>query len=288
MPEDLRATLARICVRNGLLTAAGAGGAVPEEMLWRSLRTSLTDAEGARGLAHAVLRTHQCAAGMRERLGADHWRFLQRLHQSVERLRGEVMDVGRALDLLDSCILHLAAVAGLHSGYMIRDQGWLLMTAGARLEGVVFLTNALADAFADALAERATADAPLLETLLELGNSVLTYRARYLRPPELLPVLHLLVLDERNPLSVSAQLTELRHTLGMLPDHAAIEGLLAETPIPSENEALWLELLAGEIELAPVATRLRALAGQMGELSDAVTAAYFAQTQDLDVSMVTA
>jgi uncharacterized alpha-E superfamily protein len=267
-----------------LLPVTVAAGTVTEEVLWRQLRASLTDAQGAQGLAHAVLRTHQCAAGMRERLGEDHWRFLQRLHQSVERLRGQAMDVRRALDLLDSCILHLAAVAGLHSGYMVRDQGWLLMSAGARLEGVAFLAAALAEGLAG---ERA-ADAPLLETLLELGASELTYRARYLRPPEPLPVLHLLILDEGNPVSVSAQLADLRHTLGRLPDNAAVEGLLGDMQIPSENETLWLELLAGEFDLEPVAARLRTLVEQTAELSDAVTAAYFAQTQDLSVAMVTA
>ncbi len=230
------------------------------------------------------MRMHQCAAGMRERLGEDHWRFLQRVNLTVERLRGQVMDVGRALDLLDSCILHLAAVAGLHSGYMVRDQGWLLMTAGARLEGVIFL----ADALAEGLAGEAPADTALLETLLELGAGALTYRARYLRPPELLPVMHLLALDESNPLSLSAQLIDLRHTLGMLPDHAALEELLAEVQVPSENEARWLDLMTDELDPGPVVARLRTLAEQMAELSDAVTAAYFAQTQDLAMAMVTA
>jgi len=283
MPADLSAMLARICVRNGLLPASGATEPVSEEVLWRSLRTSLTDAHGAQGLAYAVARTHQCAAGLRERLGEDHWRFLQRLHQSVERLRGQVMDVGRALDLLDTCILHLAAVAGLHSGYMVRDQGSLLMTAGARVEGVAFL----ADALAEGIAGGAAGSGALLETMLELGASTLTYRARYLRPPELLPVLDLLVLDERNPLSVSAQLIELRHALGMLPDHAAPEALLEELLVPSEHEQVWLDLLAGESEAVQMIAMLRGLVEQMAELSDAVTAAWFAQTQDLDMSMVT-
>src|SRR5262245_10499668 len=74
LPEPLNATLARVCARNGLVPAASAGGAIAEEVLWRHLRLNLTDAEGAQGLAHAVLRMHQCATGMRERLGEDHWR----------------------------------------------------------------------------------------------------------------------------------------------------------------------------------------------------------------------
>ena len=42
--------------------------------------------------------------------------------------------------------------------------------------------------------------------LLEIGNSIITYRARYQRQPELLPVIDLLVLDESNPHAVGFQL----------------------------------------------------------------------------------
>jgi uncharacterized alpha-E superfamily protein len=156
------------------------------------------------------------------------------------------------------------------------------MAAGARLEGVAFLAGALAEGIAGG----AAGSGALLETMLELGASTLTYRARYLRPPEFLPVLHLLVLDERNPVSLSAQLIELRHALGMLPDHAAPEALLEELHVPSEHEQAWLDLLAGESEPERLIAMLRGLAEQMAELSDAVTAAWFAQTQDLDMSVV--
>jgi uncharacterized alpha-E superfamily protein len=166
---------------------------------------------------------------------------------------------------------------------MVRDQGWLLMTAGARLEGVAFLADSLAEGIASGAAESNA----LLEAMLELGNSVLTYRTRYLRPPELLPVLDLLVLDERNPLSVSAQLIELRHALGLLPDHAAPEALLKELCIPSEHERAWLDLLGAAPDSVQIVAMLRGLSEQMSEMSDAVTAAYFAQTQDLGMAMVT-
>jgi uncharacterized alpha-E superfamily protein len=48
-----------------------------------------------------------------------------------------------------------------------------------------------------------------LEWLLEAANSIVTYRARYRRGPELLPVLHLIVLDESNPHAVLFQVREL-------------------------------------------------------------------------------
>nr|BFE91872.1 hypothetical protein GCM10020185_24080 [Pseudomonas brassicacearum subsp. brassicacearum] len=41
-----------------------------------------------------------------------------------------------------------------------------------------------------------------LEWLLELGNSSITYRSRYLAVAQLIPVLDLLLLDEQNPHAV--------------------------------------------------------------------------------------
>src|SRR6185436_14493089 len=114
LPDELNATLAFICARSSLLPPAVAAAGVSDEALWRFLRAGLTDARESQGFAYTVRRTYESAAGMRDRLGADHWRFLQRLNQAVERLQGQVMDVARALDLLDTSILNLAAVAGLH------------------------------------------------------------------------------------------------------------------------------------------------------------------------------
>jgi hypothetical protein len=74
----------------------------------------------------------------------------------------------------------------------------------------------------------------------------------------------------------------------MLPADGAIEALLEELRVPAENEKLWLELLAGDSDHVQIVAMLRILAEQMGELSDAVTAAYFAQTQDLATATVMA
>jgi uncharacterized alpha-E superfamily protein len=53
----------------------------------------------------------------------------------------------------------------------------------------------------------------VLGALLEIGNVSMTYRARYQRQPELLPVLDLLVLDEQNPHSVCFQVAALANHL---------------------------------------------------------------------------
>jgi uncharacterized alpha-E superfamily protein len=63
------------------------------------------------------------------------------------------------------------------------------------------------------LALPATERNDALEWLLEAGNSIVTFRARYRREPELLPVLHLVVFDESNPHAALFQLLELLRAL---------------------------------------------------------------------------
>ena len=58
-----------------------------------------------------------------------------------------------------------------------------------------------------ALEEPADAD---LSWLLQLSDSIITYRARYTAPPQWLPVLDLLVRDEANPRSIAFQVRGLR------------------------------------------------------------------------------
>ena len=46
----------------------------------------------------------------------------------------------------------------------------------------------------------------MLEALLEVADSIMTYRSRYLARVQLAPVLDLLLTDESNPRSVAFQL----------------------------------------------------------------------------------
>ena len=80
-----------------------------------------------------------------------------------------------------------------------------------------------------------------LEWLLETANSIVTYRARYRRAPELLPVMHLVVFDETNPHSVHFQVVEL---VSLLARTATELGQHGPTPSSEELAALaeaWRE-----------------------------------------------
>ena len=92
---------------------------------------------------------------------------------------------------------------------MTRDDGWRFLIIGRRLERLSFLANSIAD-FLRMPSSRGPGS---LEWLLELADSIITYRSRYSRLPELLPVLDLLVFDDSNPHGVLFQASVLTRYL---------------------------------------------------------------------------
>jgi uncharacterized alpha-E superfamily protein len=92
---------------------------------------------------------------------------------------------------------------------MTRDDGWRFLIIGRRLERLSFLAQTVAHF----LSMPATRGPGSLEWLLELTDSIITYRSRYSRLPELLPVIDLLVFDDSNPHGVVFQASVLARYL---------------------------------------------------------------------------
>jgi len=68
-------------------------------------------------------------------------------------------------------------------------------------------------------------DSGLLEWLLELSDSVLTYRVRYVQRPEWHSVMDLIVFDDRNPRSAHFQVAKLAKHVKLLPDAPMGDGI---------------------------------------------------------------
>jgi uncharacterized alpha-E superfamily protein len=68
----------------------------------------------------------------------------------------------------------------------------------------------------------------LLEAVLEIADSLMTYRRRYLSNLQTAPVLDLLLADESNPRSLAFQLVSLSDDVESLPRDASLPGRTAE------------------------------------------------------------
>jgi uncharacterized alpha-E superfamily protein len=96
-----------------------------------------------------------------------------------------------------------------------RGLGWLFLSIGRRLERAIYLTRQLRE-ITTPLHEQ---DWPLLESLLEVADSSMTYRSRYYTTLQPLAVLDVLMADESNPRSLDFQLEHLVHLYAQLPRH---------------------------------------------------------------------
>jgi len=171
------------------------------------LLAAICDTPWGAGLAGDIRRLLWVAAQVRERFSLDNWHALNRLQQQLQtysKLAGREAqaDPGEALAFLDQALLASSSLAGFAMDNMTRDDGWRFLIIGRRIERLVFLANASAH-FLGLASTRAPGG---LEWLLELTDSIITYRSRYMTQPELLPTLDLVVFDDDNPHSVAFQL----------------------------------------------------------------------------------
>jgi uncharacterized circularly permuted ATP-grasp superfamily protein/uncharacterized alpha-E superfamily protein len=139
------------------------------------------------------------AAAARDRLSDDTWRFFNRLENIVNP--PEITPgTAELLRTLDTLVLHLAAFSGMQAENMTRGQGWRFLELGRRIErahsGIVLLRSA---------AKQGDDETPLLDPLLEICDSVMTYRRRHFSSPRLARVIDLIFFDRSNPRSVAYQ-----------------------------------------------------------------------------------
>jgi uncharacterized circularly permuted ATP-grasp superfamily protein/uncharacterized alpha-E superfamily protein len=173
------------------------------------LIAAVGDPEVLNGIPANTARLLFCTTQVRERMSLDHWRTVQRLAHAHEQTP-QSLEV--ALAFLDRVIPGCTALAGYAFDDMTRDDAWRFLVMGRQMERMAFLSSATTQVLG---LPGEDGDA-VLGALLEIGNVSMTYRARYQRHPELLPVLDLLVLDELNPHSVCFQLAALVNHLQYL------------------------------------------------------------------------
>ena len=153
---------------------------------------------------------------MRDRLSIDTWRILNLLQQDM-RLRHGRIQFDEVLVHLNRIITDLAAFSGMEMENMTRGHGWRFLNLGRRLERSVNLIGVLRGALAVAHGAPRADDA-IVEPLLEIADSSMTYRRRYYAQPRLAPALHLLLADDTNTRGLAFQLAA---ALGAHPHAAA-------------------------------------------------------------------
>ncbi|HZZ70779.1 MAG TPA: circularly permuted type 2 ATP-grasp protein [Pirellulales bacterium] len=185
------------------------------DSLWRSL----FDEAHPNGVAATLLALRRTASVVRDRLSIDGWRIVNQLDLStLFPWSKETARLGDVLLLLNHILMLLSAFSGVGAESMTRGPGWRFLDMGRRIERAVQMLRLLRNTLVLPRGELI----PLLEALLEIGDSSLTYRYRYLASLQLAPVLDLLLLDDTNPRSVAYQISLLREHVERLPHEPTV------------------------------------------------------------------
>jgi uncharacterized circularly permuted ATP-grasp superfamily protein/uncharacterized alpha-E superfamily protein len=152
-------------------------------------------------------------ANVRERLSAD---FARLIGELVESARIEAhLPFGEYAPVLSGCLDLLSAVSGMERENITRGPGWLFMSMGRRLERAIYSVRQLRE-LAEPLDEESW---PVLEYLLEVADSSMTYRSRYFTTLQPVAVLDVLMADGTNPRSLYFQLSHLADLYQKQPRH---------------------------------------------------------------------
>lgn len=181
----------------------------------RALNDLVYDQSRATGLGWNLKQVRRVSWQVKERLSTDTWRVLNTLDQDFSRIPSSNPDqrMVSEMNLLDRAIVTLSAFAGLLMESTTRGHGWRFLDIGRRLERGL----QLAESLRHGLGEAANTAEPYLDMLLQLADSSITYRTRYLTDIRDDLVLDLLLADETNPRSVAFQLKTLDQHVGELP-----------------------------------------------------------------------
>ena len=197
--------------------------ATPVE-LEQELISLMSDAKRDDSLACTLAEIHRVGGTVRERLSTDMIRLIGELTESVHI--EEYMLFVEYSALLNGCLELLSAFSGLERENITRGPGWLFLSLGRRLERAISLARQLRE-----LTEPlGPSDWPLLEYLLEVADSSITYRSRYYTTLQPVAVLDVLMMDTTNPRSLDFQLSHVADLYGKLPRYTPAD-LLAMTNV---------------------------------------------------------
>jgi uncharacterized alpha-E superfamily protein len=178
------------------------------------LLAAIFDSSRPGSLRSIVDNLHRLAVQVRDRTSNDMWRVISQLN---ERLASppvnRVMLAGEAVGVLNQTLIGIAAFHGLARENMTRAQGWRFLDMGVRIERAIYLCTLLDSKLRSPEAD----DASLLEAILEVDDSSITYRSRYSLLPHISAVYDLVLLDDKNPRSVLFQLKQLLKHVERLP-----------------------------------------------------------------------
>jgi uncharacterized alpha-E superfamily protein len=194
---------------------------------------AITSAEPEDSVLNSLGSALRVGKVVKDRLSTDTWRILASLETVERHLRSRAQPhlVAPLLDELNHVVLTLASFGGLIMESMTRGHAWRFLDMGRRLERALSLVTILRTT----LVAPGPEERPLLDAVLDVADSSMTYRRRYPGHLQTPAIIDLLLADDSNPRSIVFQLRILsEHVKALLP--------LLTPPLRAVQERMTLSL----------------------------------------------
>ncbi|MDE2577405.1 MAG: circularly permuted type 2 ATP-grasp protein [Hyphomicrobiales bacterium] len=223
---------------------------------------------GAVGSGLALARAARRAASIiRERLSPDIWLILNDLEQKLAQPLSAYVNEAELIERAEEALERTAALSGLVQENFNRVAGWNFLDMGRRVErGVATCGFAREFSARDASAES-------LDVLLDLIDSQISYRSRYIAGLGVAPVRDMALLDPNNPRSVAFQAARMVEHLTALPSLRA-DGVM-EAPLRIARK-LDTEIATSEADKLDL-QKISGFEQKFMRLAEAIEARYFLQ-----------
>jgi uncharacterized alpha-E superfamily protein len=230
-------------------------------------RAVLTRADLSGSLPALTDAARSAASVIRDRFSPDAWRALNDLATMISTPPN--IAPAAIVERVEAALRIISSLSGLAQENMTQLAGWRFLELGRRIERAI-LTGRLVRRFALAGAPEGG-----LELLLELADSQITYRQRYVMVAARAPVIDLVMLDPNNPRSVAFQLDRIETHLSALPGRNATGRL---SPVQQIVAAIAMRLRT--VDAAAVDEALIVDFEQsLMKLSDAISASYLSNNE---------
>ncbi len=249
---------------------------------WAELRDVLLNGDRAGSLKFNFLQFHRAIHEVREHWSTDTWRVLRIMDEEFRQdiplsHHGHL----QMLRTLDNLITFIVAFIGLNRESISREQGWILLDVGRKIETSLLLITLLRTTLVARSGD--AVEYHLQQSVLMSNESLVNYRYKYRMPITLGLVLDLMLFDPNNPRSLTYQVNRLKVYLKNLPKNPAVYWLTEYERLILEADTLLKLADKNELTLAGPADKeyrvlndfLAKMYGLLSGIPDVISKTYF-------------
>lgn len=220
-------------------------------------------------LPRLVQSVRAAASVIRERFSPDAWRAVNDLAAMIEAPLPFGPIESMMIERVEAALRIISSLSGLAQENMTQLAGWRFLELGRRIERAL-QTCRFVRWFAQT-------DAPEggLDVLLELADSQLTYRQRYVMVAAPAPVIDLVMLDPNNPRSVAYQIDRIEVHLALLPMRQNAGRLTPVQQVAAGLATRFRTADAGSIDESEIVE----IEAELMKLSEAIASTYLTHNE---------